>query len=421
MKKFMIFISVVLPLVFVIWAGVFYYNNLRGVGPAISEPPEDIAVLIDQAGANNTEFPLDVPDGFGVSVFARDLPKARVMVFDPLGNVLVSQTRENDITFLKVEGGEVVSRKDAVPHVSLNHPHGMLLNCNEGERPCELLVAEEGRIRSFEYYPETGNTRPGEVLVELPNGGGHRNHFTRTLHRAPDGTILVSIGSSCNVCVEEDDRRGTIQALTQSESGEWGLQVYATGLRNAVFLANDAWGQVWVTEMGRDELGDDLPPDEINILEDRQLDSNDLPGNYGWPFCYGENIRDDDFVFKNGFKIDCGAGQSSHIDLQAHVAPLGLEFIPDGIGWPEEYHGDLLVAYHGSWNRSEPVGYKIARFSIGEFGIVLDENEQDFIAGWLTDDSKALGRPVDLEFHDGSLYISDDHAGVIYKVSYVGS
>ena len=166
------------------------------------------------------------------------------------------------------------------------------------------------------------------------------------------------------------------------------LKEYASGLRNSVFFTwHGTTGDMWATEMGRDLLGDDLPPAEINIIRAGKF--------YGWPYFYGENIQDKNFdssASTGNLGVDKEA-TPSHIDMQAHSAPLGLAFIKD-ITWPQEYQDDLLVAYHGSWNRTVPTGYKIARFVLDEDGSYL--GVQDFITGWLTENGTVLGRPVDI-------------------------
>jgi glucose/arabinose dehydrogenase len=175
---------------------------------------------------------------------------------------------------------------------------------------------------------------------------------------------------------------------------------------------------MWATDMGRDLLGDDLPPDEINIVEEGK--------NYGWPTCYGANIHDTDFDKNTYIRAPCSAPfeTPSLVDLPAHSAPLGIVFVPATSTWPREYWNNLLVAYHGSWNRSEPTGYKIVRFQLDTNGHFVNVNKstkvaiaEDFITGWLTK-AGALGRPVELVIGpDGALYVSDDKAGVIYKVT----
>ena len=164
---------------------------------------------------------------------------------------------------------------------------------------------------------------------------------------------------------------------------------------------------MWATEMGRDLLGDNIPPDEINIIQEG--------GWYGWPWFYGKNIEDHSWT--TGIPIYAFESIPSHIDLQAHSAPLGLAFVPEE-GWPKGYWYNLFVSYHGSWNRSVPTGYKVVRIKLDSKGNYL--GTEDFITGWLTS-SGVLGRPVDILVQPGgTMYISDDKAGVIYKVVYNG-
>jgi glucose/arabinose dehydrogenase len=164
-------------------------------------------------------------------------------------------------------------------------------------------------------------------------------------------------------------------------------------------------GQMYATENGRDQLGDDLPPDEINLIEEGK--------NYGWPICYGKNIHDTDFDKNVYIRDPCMEPfeTQSLIDLQAHSAPLGLAFYY-GDKFPQEYRGNLFVAFHGSWNRKVPTGYKIISIDMKDFSV------KDFATGWLNS-SNVLGRPVDIIVaDDGSLFVSDDNAGKIYRISY---
>ena len=212
------------------------------------------------------------------------------------------------------------------------------------------------------------------------------------------------MGSSCDVCEEKDPRYASILAV-DADGGE--LTTFASGLRNPVFMAVHPLSKhVWATEMGRDYLGDDLPPDEINIIL--------KGGHYGWPCCYGKRVHDDNFDPTGTHREFCGETIPAFIDIPAHSAPLGLAFFPKE--WPEEFRHDLLVAYHGSWNRTEPTGYKVVRHRLDSAGNPVDA--EDFITGWLTP-AGALGRPVDILISpDGVIYISDDHAGVVYRVVY---
>lgn len=371
----------------VLWA----WNRYGGLVSTVQPPAGDIAGDIER---NNT--PLELPEGFSIEVFAKEVPGARVLVGpDRLGNFWLSQTSEGVVSNVAVDKEGKVTNITPI-FKGLDRPHGLALDPQD---PLTLYIAETDSISRVQLYTE-GSL---QQVAQLPGGG---RHFTRTIGFGPDGRLYVSIGSSCDVCEEENPRRAAIYFMEPDGSD---LLEYADGLRNAVFFDWDpVTGDMWATEMGRDHLGDNLPPDEVNIVQ---------RGNwYGWPWLYGDNVRDSEF--KPGVTPDAGREPvPSHIDLQAHSAPLGLAFVPEE-GWPADMALDLLVAYHGSWNRTEPTGYKIMHFDLTQ-----DTREavdrQDFISGWLQEDGGILGRPVGLLARPGGvLYITDDHAGVIYKITY---
>lgn len=374
-------------------AGVFYYRQLQGVGPAVLPAPQDIVDLIDPIGPNATDFPLTVPDGLQVTIFAKDLPSARVLKFARNGDLYVSQLAEDQVTRLDIENGVV--KNQVVMFENLNRPHGLAF---DPQNPETLYIAEEDKLSSVDL----AYTQRLTPILTLDTGG---LHVSRTINFGPDGRLYLSSGSSCNVCDEESMQRAKIHTVDVSAGT---LREFARGLRNSVFFTwHPSTGEMWATDMGRDFLGDDLPPDEINIVKEG--------GNYGWPSCYGQNIHDTDFDKNVYIRNPCMEPfeTGSFVDLPAHAAPLGLAFIPKS--WPEEYHDDLLVAVHGSWNRSEPTGYKIIRIKLDAKGAY--EGMEDFVSGWLTEDG-ALGRPVDVVFGpDDALYVSDDKAGVIYRMS----
>lgn len=401
-------VILLLVLVLLILGGRFYWKHLRGAWTAFrpSNGSQIVQLLNTPVeGRNETNFPLRLPQGVSISVFASGLGQARDLTFDPDGTLLVSVPKSGTVLALPDEDGDHVSDRTDTILANLNKPHGIAFHCSAGVDSCALYVAEEHRVVLYDYVPESRVTSPVQILVDLPSGLGHE---TRSLLFLPDGRFLISVGSSCNVCEEGDGRRASI-LVSNSDGTE--TRPYATGLRNAVFMAlRPGTDEVWATEMGRDLLGDDVPPDEINVITDG--------GMYGWPFCYGQAVRD--ATFRGSEEHPCG--QPAKVDLQAHSAPLGLAFIPDS--WPEEYRGDLLVSFHGSWNRTVPTGYKVVRVRLAPDGTV--EGVEDFITGWLRGGDDALGRPVDLLFApegdaagapDGALYLSDDRAGVIYRIS----
>ncbi|MBI4062441.1 sorbosone dehydrogenase family protein [Candidatus Gottesmanbacteria bacterium] len=362
-------------LLFVIAAlGFFVYNNFRGAKPAIMP-----AVI---PAKNLTDFPLTLPDGFSISIFAQGLGNPRVLAWDPNGTLLASVPSQ----------GKVVALTDPQVTVAsgLNRPHGIAFLGST------LYIAETNQVAMYDYDLQAKRASNKKKIIDLPTGG---NHITRTIGFDRDRKLYISVGSSCNVCVDGEHRAKILVANADGSD----LKIYASGLRNSVFFTwHSKTHELWATEMGRDLIGDNIPPDEINIIKEGNF--------YGWPYCYGKNTEDKTFTPSK----TCRGAQPSYIDLQAHSAPLGLAFIPSN--WPAEYRDDLLIAYHGSWDRTEPTGYKIVRAKLDAQGNF--EGIEDFITGWLTSDG-ALGRPADLLFApDGSLYISDDKAGVIYRVTY---
>lgn len=354
---------------------------------------------------------LTVPEGFKISLYASGVPSARVLALDPQGRLLVSQIKEGKITALRDADGDGIAEERTTIAEGLASPHGLAFDCPQDDRglPCYLYVAEHSRLGRYVYDAAAGTVSGYAKLADLSASATDR-HVSRTLLFLPspeEHILLVSVGSSCNVCHEGDDQRGRIMAY-DTKSGT--LTEYAKGLRNAVFMEiSPVDGRVFVTEMGRDGLGDDAPPDELNIIEKGK--------NYGWPVCYGKNIHDTAFDKNTYIRNPCMEPfeTPSFVDLQAHSAPLGLAFVPEE-GWPEEYWYDALVALHGSWNRSEPVGYKIVRVELDARG--NHSGTEDFITGWLTSEGTKLGRPVDIKtFPGGTTFISDDASGVVYKLS----
>jgi glucose/arabinose dehydrogenase len=381
MKKYLV------PIVLLILGAVFYvgYRNYGELFKLFFFKPEP---MIDGA--------LRVPDGFKIEVYAENLPSARVIAVDMFGNLWVSQMREGKVSLLSRDSdGKIIA---GTILQDLKNPHGLAFH---PDHAFKLFIAEEHQIISLPTYSDGGP----EFVAPLSGGG---SHVSRTIGFGPDKRLYVSIGSTCNVCNEKDIRRAAI--LRGGSNGE-DLSVFAKGLRNTVFFTWRDDGKMFGADMGRDYLGDDLPPDEINILKE---------GNFGWPICYGKNIHDSEFDKNVYIRNPCMEPFEigSYIDIPAHSAPLGLAFIPKNSQWPKEYWGDLLVAYHGSWNRSVPTGYKVVRYEFDDKGEYTGK-VSDFVTGFLTASGEVLGRPVDIKVSpEGFAYISDDYAGVIYKIKY---
>ncbi|OGM11401.1 hypothetical protein A2Z22_01295 [Candidatus Woesebacteria bacterium RBG_16_34_12] len=276
----------------------------------------------------------------------------------------------------------------------MKNPHGLVFHNNQ------LFLAEEDKVVRYDYDSENYQLENEQILFGLPESG---RHFTRTIKILGE-KLYTSVGSSCDVCLEKDAKRAAILISNLDGSD---LQIFTKGLRNTVFFTFDpsaGSGQVkmWGNDMGRDFLGDNLPPDELNVIEEGR--------NYGWPYCYGKSIRDLKFRELEALERCRDITQPSTFDYPAHVAPLGITFInSDFLG--KDNQGDLLIAFHGSWNSSLPVGYKIVKLNLSDDKVV---GMEDFITGWY-ENGKLLGRPVDLLFKDNqTLFISDDKAGVVY-------
>lgn len=400
-RKKIIFIVIAAALiVFAAWVINFYFHFLRGIWPAIDKPSGDIAKLIE-----SSQSPLKIIPNFQLKIFAKNLNGPRVLVFDPAGNLVVSETGSGKVlAFNKNNPNDKI-----VIAENLNKPHGLAFFCPDGgsakESACRLYVAETDKVSIYDYDPLTQTAANKKKIINLPTGG---NHTTRTL-LIKDNKLYISIGSSCNVCLEKDERRAKIFSANLDGSD---FKEFAKGLRNSVFMAiNPRDGKIWATEMGRDFLGDDLPPDEINIIEEGK--------NYGWPICYGKNIHDANFDKNTYIRNPCLElfETQSYIDIPAHSAPLGLAFWTADKGAPKGYENDLFVAYHGSWNRTVPTGYKIVRYHLDENNKII--SQENFITDWLDNNQGTLGRPVGIAFSsNGIMYITDDKAGVIYQVEY---
>ena len=378
---------------------------------------------------------LTLPDGFAIRKFADGLDGPRVIVFDPKERMLVSETKAGRVIILEDTNGDGSAETKTILLDGLRSPHGLAFYEDPKTKKVYFYVAETHQVSRFEYDSDRGLVIDaiGKNIANLPADG---RHFSRTIAFGPNyrktqiiqgqsdintlGAVklYISVGSSCDVCVETETwKRAAI--LESDPEGRYTAE-FAGGLRNAVFFAfHPETKEMWATEMGRDNLGDELPPDEVNIVSGADESNKFGARRFGWPFCYGNRIPDKTFkpdkIDRIDIPTDCGQTEPSVIDIPAHSAPLGLAFVPKGDGWPQEWRNDLLVAYHGSWNRTVPTGYKIIRFDVDKNG--RSSGVSDFISGWLTSDSKTLGRPVDLKFGpDNALYISDDSVGVIYRV-----
>ncbi len=357
----------------------------------------------DSAHAEKTRFDLaqlKAPPGFHIAVFSEALDNPRMMIFTPGGVLLVSESDEGKVVALPDPKNAGKAARTVTVLDGLNEPHGLAFY--EGK----LYVAENDKVRRYDWDEASLRATNPVKLTDLPSGGGHS---TRSL-LFHGGKMYVSAGSSCNVCFEKDPRRAAVMEFNPDGSGQ---RIFAKGLRNAVGLAvNPKTDTVWVTVNGRDWLGDDLPPETVYDLgRDGGVDG-------GWPYCYGDRVPDSNFTKAGDDR--CQNVIEPKVQMQAHSAPLGLAFY-EGPSFPAEYRNNLFVAFHGSWNRSVPTGYKVVRVKLDDKGQPVGGAE-DFITGWLapgeTKKGRWMGRPVGIVFgSDGAMYLSDDAGGVIYRIT----
>jgi glucose/arabinose dehydrogenase len=333
--------------------------------------------------------------GWQVEVYADDVPLARVLRLTSSGDLLVSRTRAGEVTLLlRDANGDGRPDGQRALLTGLDRPHGLELH--EGW----LYVAETtavGRVR----FDEQRGAMSGEYTRILTGLTGDGFHLTRTLRLGPDGALYLAQGSSCNSCVEKDPRRATIMRLAPDGSE---ATIHASGLRNSVDFDWAPWdGSLYATENSRDLLGDDLPPDELNRIV--------AGGFYGWPYLHGRDIVDPELGQANQAEV-ARAIHPVH-GFNAHNAPLGIRFLRASAAVPG-YERAALVALHGSWNRREPDGYKVVSLHWAGDDPV---EERDFLTGFLSPDG-ILGRPSFIEeAADGTVYLSDDYAGVIYRIT----
>lgn len=347
-----------------------------------------------------------LPDGFNIDVYASDVENARSMAISPSGTIFVGNRREDNVFALKdTDGDNVVDKKILISDKLTNMPNGVAFHNGD------LYVAEVNKIWVFKNIEsildkmdniEGYSEDPILVSDDFPSD---RHHGWKYISFGPDGKLYIPVGAPCNICESNDE---IYASITRMNSDGTEKEVFVNGVRNTVgFTWHPNTGEMWFTDNGRDMLGDNYPPCELNKVKE-------MGQHFGYPYCHGGDISDPEF----GSKYSCSDFVKPAQNLGPHTAPLGLKFYT-GTMFPEEYHGDIFIAEHGSWNRSKKIGYRITRVKIENNKSV---GYEPFIYGWLNEEEQeAWGRPVDiLILKDGSMLISDDMANVVYRVSYNG-
>ena len=372
-------------------------NTLASLGVRLSLLVA-ICVAFGAAVADAKALPLhtlNLPPGFSISLYADDVPNARAMALSPSGVVFVGSRRAGRVYAVVDRDGD--HKAETVTTIA----HGLNLPTGVAFRDGSLYVAEVSRILRYDNIEANWDRRPrpSVVIDTLPND---RHHGWKFIAFGPDDLMYVPVGAPCNVCERNDDPR--YSAILRMRPDGTQLEPFAHGVRNSVgFDWHPETGELWFTDNGRDMLGDNLPSDELNHAPRAGL-------HFGFPYCHEGEVPDPVY----GSIAPCSDFEPPVVKLGPHVAGLGMRFYT-GSMFPETYRHQVFVAQHGSWNRTFPIGYRVMRVKLA--GNQAEEYEV-FVDGWLRG-AQAWGRPVDvLVMPDGALLVSDDRAGVIYRISY---
>ncbi len=340
-------------------------------------------------------MPLDLihlPRNFSIEIYTNEVPGARSLAVGHKGTVFVGTRKEGDGRVYAVVDAGAEGRRVFVIARGLDMPNGVAF------RDGALYVAESHRILRFDNIESHLTTPPAPVVVseDFPPSAVHGWKFIRF---GPDGKLYIPIGAPCNVCQQYG-----YALITRMNADGTQHEVYAEGVRNTVGFDWQPMTQaLWFTENGRDMLGDDVPADELNTASGAGL-------HFGFPYCHAGDIPDPEF----GKLFPCNVYQPPALKLGAHVAPLGMRFYT-GMMFPPEYKNQIFIAEHGSWNRSQKVGYRVTRVRLKDNKAIEYE---PFAEGWLQGEA-FWGRPVDLlVMSDGAMLVSDDYAGAIYRIRY---
>lgn len=361
---------------------------------------EDLKNTAEKVELDSTDLALldlNLPEGFQIEVYARGVDGARSMAMGDNGTLFVGTRTENNVYAIQDTDGDFKADNIMVLD-TMEVPNGIAM------RNGDLYVAQVG---SLWKYPNIEEQLGGDLEKELiyDDFPTEFHHGWKYIAFGPDDKLYVPVGAPCNICnrTDEDERYATISRMDPDGSNR---EIYARGVRNSVgFTWHPDTKEMWFTDNGRDMLGDDIPPCELNKV-------TEVGQHFGYPFCHGGIVKDPEF----GDLHPCSDFVSPALQLDAHVAPLGIKFYTGNM-FPSEYKGKAFIAEHGSWNRSKKVGYRIMMVNIEDGEAVSTE---PFIDGWLNEvEQKATGRPVDiLLLKDGSMLISDDYGDAIYRVSY---
>ncbi len=338
---------------------------------------------------------IDLPPGFQIDYYAADVPNARSLVRADGGTIFVGTRSGGRVYALRDIDGDQATDSMYTIASGLRMPNGVAMH--DGA----LFVAEVSRVWRYDSI-EAQLANPPEPVLVSEDFPSDEHHGWKFIAFGPDGKLYVPVGAPCNICDSDDSIYASVTRMKPDGSEH---EVFASGVRNTVgFDWHPETHDLWFTDNGRDWLGDNLPPDELNRAPEPGL-------HFGYPYCHGDTISDPEY----GDLHECDEFTPPVQNLGPHVAALGMRFYT-GSMFPEEYYGQIFIAEHGSWNRSTKIGYRVRL-------VRLDGNQvtsyEDFATGWLTDGGNVRGRPVDvLVMPDGALLVSDDQTGAVYRISY---
>jgi len=337
---------------------------------------------------------IQLPERFKIDVFASGIEDARSLAIGKNGVVFVGNRTEDKVYAVVDSDGDFKAEEKYVIVEGLNMPNGVALYNDH------LYVAEVNRILRFKNIYENYKNQPEYEVIydEYPTD---RHHGWKYIDFSPSGKLYVPVGAPCNICESEKEIYATITRMNPDGSN---MEIFSEGVRNTVgFAWHPETKELWFTDNGRDRMGDNIPPDELNRAPKAEM-------HFGYPYCHGEDISDPEF----GEDKDCNNFTAPVQELGPHVAALGMIFYT-GDMFPDKYKNSILIAEHGSWNRSSKIGYRVSFVKLNENKA---ENYIPFARGWLQGED-VWGRPVDIkQLPDGSVLVSDDYANAIYRISY---
>jgi len=338
---------------------------------------------------------ITLPAGFKISVFA-EVPNARSMCWGAKGTLFVGNRDEDKVYAVKDIDNDGIADQRYIISEKLNKPNGVAF------RNGSLYVAEINRILRFDDIENKLSNPPAYTVVydKFPD---KEHHGWKFIAFGPDDKLYVPVGAPCNVCDEKDSIYASITRMNPDGSG---LEIFAKGIRNSVgFAWHPDTKEMWFTDNGRDDLGDDIPNCELNHAPHKGM-------HFGFPYCHQGDLLDPEF----GKGKNCADYTPPAEKMGPHVAPLGMRFYTGNM-FPAEYQKQIFIAQHGSWNRSQFIGYRVMVAKLDASGKVVGYSP--FATGWLGENNKVTGRPVDVEIaSDGALLVSDDSRGAIYRISY---